>query len=273
NSKRKKRPFVVVNCGAIPENLLESELFGYKKGSFTGAVTDKKGKLEAADSGTILLDEVGELPRNMQVKLLRLLQEKEIDVIGQPLPRPVDVRILAVTNQNLERLTREGAFREDLYYRLSVAPLLLPPLRERREEIPLLVHHFLARFNNEFSKQVEIDQDAVDALCGFEWPGNIRELENTIHRLMVFDRKGRIERDDLPSQFRRPSRTLGKVVFELPEDGFSLDHLERDLLWSALDKQGWNQSRAARYLGISRNTLIYRMQKYDLRPEGRPALE
>ncbi|HSR49401.1 MAG TPA: sigma-54 dependent transcriptional regulator [Acidobacteriota bacterium] len=270
NSARKKKPFVVVNCGAIPENLLESELFGYKRGAFTGAVADKRGKLEAAHTGTVFLDEVGELPMNMQVKLLRLLQEKEVDVIGQTAPRSLDVRILAATNRSLEQMTREGDFREDLYYRLSVAPLQLPPLRERREEIPLLIHHFLDRFNRQFSKNASISQDAVDALCRYDWPGNVRELENIVHRLVVFDRRGRIEADDLPSQFRRPTRTFGTVVFELPEEGFSLEDLERDLLWAALDKHDWNQSQAARYLDISRNTLIYRMQKYDLSPTDNP---
>ncbi|MFQ5741301.1 MAG: sigma-54-dependent transcriptional regulator [Acidobacteriota bacterium] len=264
NSPRRKRPFVVVNCGAIPENLLESELFGYKKGSFTGATSDKKGKFEIADSGTVFLDEVGELPLSMQVKLLRVIQEKEIDVIGRPQRRSLDVRIVAASNKDLSQRVGEGAFREDLYYRLSVAPLYLPALRERREDIPLLVHHFLEKLNQRFGKSVRLEPAVVEALQRYRWPGNVRELENIVERLVVFDRQGLVHMSDLPSHLRSTPRLAGEVLFRLPEECFSLEELERDLLRAALERHDWNQTQAAHYLGISRNTLIYRMQKYNL---------
>ncbi len=270
NSERKGKPFVVINCGAIPPDLMESELFGYRKGAFTGASSDRKGKFETADSGTVFLDEVGELPPQMQVKLLRVLQEREIDVVGDPVPRPVDVRILAATNQDLQQAMQAGNFREDLYYRLSVAPLRMPPLRERREDIPLLAHIFLERFNSRFGKTVEMGGSLVDALQAYHWPGNVRELENIIERLVVFDKRGSVKLEDLPPGIRSPRQTLGKVVVKMPEEGFSLDEVERDIMVAALEKHGWNQTRAASYLGITRNTLLYRMQKYGIR-EGIPA--
>jgi DNA-binding NtrC family response regulator len=266
NSQRRNRPFVVVNCGAIPENLVESELFGYRKGSFTGALSDRKGKFEAADSGTLFLDEVGDLPLATQVKLLRVLQEKEIDIIGQPESHPVDVRIVAASNRDLLGLMREGTFREDLYYRLAVAPLLIPPLRGRREDIPLLLHHFLDFFNRKFNKSVAFDPASISHLQKYNWPGNVRELENLVERLLVFNRSGAITLDDLPEQYRVPAQSLGKVVLQLPEDGLSMEELERDLLRVALRRHNWNQTRTANYLRITRNTLIYRMHKYNIRP-------
>ncbi|RPI24178.1 MAG: sigma-54-dependent Fis family transcriptional regulator [Acidobacteria bacterium] len=269
NSSRRNRPFVVVNCGAIPENLIESELFGYRKGAFTGAVSDRKGKFEAADTGTLLLDEVAELPLNMQVKLLRVLQQKEVDVVGDPHPKKVDVRIIAATNRDLYALTGEGGFREDLYYRLSVAPLYLPPLRERREDIPLLVHHFLANLRRRFDKEVNIEPAVMSELQAYHWPGNVRELENIVERVVVFNKTGTVDMNDLPPHLLRASRSIGfgNVVMKLPEDGFSLEDLEKNLLHEALRRHGWNQSQAARYLGITRNTLIYRMQKFGLKEQ------
>lgn len=267
NSPRGKRPFVVVNCGAIPENLLESELFGYRKGAFTGAVADKKGKFEAADTGAVFLDEVAELPLSMQAKLLRALQSKEIDIIGETRPKKVDVRIIAATNKDLGELTAAGRFREDLFYRLTVALLQLPPLRERREDIPLLAHHFLKGLNDRFGKQITISPDAVSELQSYRWPGNVRELENILERLVIFNRTGTIEVSDLPDRLLADARSvgLGNVVVKLPEDGISLKEVEKGLLQEALRRHNWNQSQAARYLGITRNTLIYRMQKYGLR--------
>ncbi len=267
NSDRRSKPFVVVNCGAIPAELIESELFGYKKGAFTGAVSDKKGKFELADSGTLFLDEVGELPLNMQVKLLRVLQEREIDVVGDPRAHPVDVRILAATNKDLTLLMRERTFREDLYYRLSVAPLWLPPLRKRREDIPLLLHHFLQKFNQKFGRDVSFERPAVETLQNYFWRGNVRELENIVQRLVVFDKDGVIREEDLPVEFRYPLRCAGKVVLQLPKEGISMEEMERDLLRMALEQHDWNQTHAAKYLGVTRNTLIYRMQKYNLKPE------
>lgn len=267
NSRRRNKPMVVVSCGAIPKDLMESELFGYRKGAFTGAVSNRKGKFQVADSGTLFLDEVAELPLNMQVKLLRVLQEKEIDVVGDPHPHPVDVRILVATNKDLQQLMKEGAFREDLYYRLSVAPLYLPSLRERREDIPLLVHHFLQKFRQKLGKDVSFDETAVEALQSYHWPGNVRELENIVERLVVFNKRGTVGKEDLPTQFHLSLRSLGKVLVQLPEEGFSLEELERDILLAALQRHNWNQTHAAQYLEMTRNTLIYRMQKYDLRDE------
>jgi two-component system NtrC family response regulator len=269
NSGRKNKPFVVVNCGAIPRDLMESELFGYRKGAFTGAVANKKGKFEIAEGGTLLLDEVGELPPNMQVKLLRVLQEKGIDVVGDPHSHTVDVRILAATNKDLQQLMRESVFREDLYYRLSVAPLLLPPLRERREDIPLLVHHFLEKFRQKFNKEVSLDSSAIEALQAYQWPGNVRELEHIIERLVVFDRKGTVSAEDLPAELSRPERSFGKVTIHLPEEDFSLEEVEKEILLLALERHKWNQTHAARYLGMTRNTLIYRMQKYAITEDGK----
>jgi two-component system NtrC family response regulator len=265
NGRRAGKPFVVVNCGAIPMDLIESELFGYRKGAFTGAVSNKKGKFEAADSGTVFLDEVGELPTSMQVKLLRVLQEREIDVVGDPHPQPVDVRILAATNRNLVEAIRDGSFREDLYYRLSVAPLLMPPLRARKDDIPLLAHHFLSRLQQKLSKTTEFDEPALQVLQAYHWPGNVRELENIVERSVVFDRRGRVTLDDLPAHLKQARRVSAKALIQLPEEDFSLEDLEREILVAALEKHGGNQTHAARYLGMTRNTLIYRMQKYDIR--------
>ncbi len=266
NGPRRARPFMVVNCGAIPENLVESELFGHKKGAFTGAVTDQKGKFEAANEGTVFLDEVGELPLAAQVKLLRVLQEKQVDVVGGAVPKPVDVRIIAATHRNLRDMVRDGDFREDLYYRLSVAPLTIPPLRSRREDIPPLVHHFLSQVNTRMGKSVEVSQEVVSQLLEYDWPGNVRELENVVERLVVFNTSGTIEKNELPPEILTARTVLGGLRMEVPDEGVDLEEVEKALLLTALERNGWNQSRAARYLGLSRNTLIYRMQKYHLRP-------
>lgn len=265
NSHRKSKPFVVINCGAIPGELIESELFGYRKGAFTGAVTNKKGKFEAANLGTIFLDEVGELPLSMQVKLLRVIQEREVDVLGDPHPHPVDVRMLAASNRALKQLMEAGEFREDLFYRLSVAPLHVPPLRERREDIPLLIHHILSKIGKKIDKEVEFDESVMEILQQYDWPGNVRELENLVERLVVFNRTGRVTASELPASLRQPSQTLGSVNVQLPDEGFSLEELERDILVMALAKHDWNQTHAAKYLDMSRNTLVYRMQKFDIK--------
>ena len=270
NGSRKKSPFVVVNCGAIPRDLMESELFGHRKGTFTGAVADRPGKFAVADTGTLFLDEVAEIPPDMQVKLLRVLQQKEMDVIGDPEPSPVDVRILAATNQDLARAMAEGRFRQDLFYRLSVAPLNIPPLRERREDVPLLIHHFQNESCRKLGKEVRFGEKAVSMLQTHAWPGNVRELENVVERLVLFNRTGTVERKDLPIEIRRPAGDSDGRMFRLPEKGFSLQELERDILLAALERNRWNQVRTARYLGITRNTLIYRMRKFGLkRVEGR----
>lgn len=268
NSARARRPFVVLNCAAIPEDLLESELFGYRKGAFTGAVQDKKGKFEAAHTGTIFLDEIGELAPAAQAKLLRVLQEREIDVVGDTRPHPVDVRVIAATNRNLEELMREGRFRDDLYYRLAVAALRLPPLRERREDIPLLANQFLEQCSRRMNRSFQVSADALRALQEYSWPGNIRELQNVIEQAAVFAQGEIISAAALPANVRlRGGGLLAKLHLELPDEPISLEEVERELLLAALVKHDWNQTRAARYLGISRNTLIYRMQKFGIKHE------
>jgi two-component system NtrC family response regulator len=267
HSARARGPFVTINCGAIPEPLLESELFGHRRGAFTGAVADKLGKFEAAQRGTIFLDEVGELTLNLQVKLLRVLQEREIDKVGDPRPIKVDVRVIAATNRNLEKMRTDGSFREDLYYRLAVLPIRLPPLRERSDDIPLLVDHFLTKHAHRMGRaRPSVDRAVHSAFSVFNWPGNIRELENVIERALVLDSDGVVGLEDLPERFRRDADRIGSLRIELPDEGFSLEEVERDLIRAALEKHNWNQTRAAAYLDITRSTLIYRMQKFGLEP-------
>ncbi len=269
NGPRKNRPFVAINSAAIPETLLESELFGHTRGSFTGAVAERKGKIEMAEGGTVFLDEVGDLPPQTQVKLLRLLQEKEIDKIGTARPQKVDVRIIAATHRDLETFIREDKFREDLYYRLSVIPIQLPPLRERREDIPLLADHFLKKYARKFGKKVTLERKAFKILDAYPWPGNIRELENLMERLAALHQEGVVTPDDLPDFVLTNASKVGDVLVNIPPGGVDLEQVERDLIREALERNDWNQSRAARFLRISRNTLIYRMQKYDLTaPDG-----
>ena len=269
NSLRNTKPFVVVNCGAIPENLLESELFGYKRGSFTDAITDKTGKFEAAEGGTIFLDEISELPLKLQVKILRTLQDKEIDKIGELNPRKVDVRIIAATNQDLKKLVDEKQFRDDLYYRLSVIPISLPPLRERQGDIPLLAVNFLDKFAKLFGKNgINYDAEVIKVFCKYHWPGNIRELENLIHRLVVLCQGEIISKNDLPKELLegKISEALDYIL-PIPESGIDLKNLERELIIQALVKKNWNQTQAAKLLNISRNSLIYSMQKYGIKHE------
>jgi two-component system response regulator AtoC len=257
----------VINCGAIPEPLIESELFGYRKGAFTGATINKMGKFEAADGGTIFLDEIGELPAQLQVKVLRVVQENEIDVIGETNPRKVDVRIIAATNRDLRQMASDGEFRQDLFYRLNVAPLHLPPLRERKEDIPLLVRFFAERICRRFGRpQVNIGNPILRKLQMYAWPGNVRELENAIERLIVFSRDNAANMEDLPDEVLQPQLTIGKALLRIPPDGLSMAELEKELVIEALERNQWNQTRAAAFLRISRNVLVYRMQKYRLGP-------
>ena len=264
NGPRKDRPFVVVNCGAIPETLLESELFGHTRGSFTGATSDRKGKIEAGQAGTIFLDEVGDLESATQVKLLRLLQEKEIDKIGTTHPIKVDVRIIAATHRPLEKLARGNEFREDLYYRLSVIPITLPPLRERREDIPLLARMFLDKYAHQFGKALKLDRNVLKALESYPWPGNIRELENLMERLAALTETSVVTMEDLPEFLTRRSSDVDDFVLNLPRDGIALDKVEEYLIRESLRRNAGNQTRAAKFLNVTRNTLIYRMQKYGL---------
>lgn len=269
NSNRRSQPFVTINCGTIPKELLESELFGYERGAFTGAQGSKSGKVEMADGGTLFLDEIGELPPEMQVKLLRLLQEGEIEKLGTTARRTVDVRVVAATHRNLQAMIEDGAFREDLYYRLAVVPLDLPPLRERKEDIPELIRHLFAKMKERHGLgELRLDASVFRPLIQYRWPGNIRELENIIERMVVLAGSPVITEGDLPAEFREGvAPAPGGFLLELPEEGISLEGVERELLVRALEKFGWNQTQAARYLDISRRTLIYRMEKHGLRRE------
>jgi two-component system NtrC family response regulator len=274
HSARARGPFVTVNCAAIPEHLLESELFGHRRGAFTGAVADKQGKFEAAGGGTIFLDEIGDLPLLLQVKILRVLQEREIDKVGDPRPHKIDVRVIAATNRDLEKMLADGTFREDLYYRLAVVPLRVPPLRERADDIPLLVEHFLAKHTARLNRSAvpSVEKAVYSVLNLYPWPGNIRELENVIERGLVLDRDGVLGLDDLPERLHAQGRRFGNVRVELPDDGISLEAVERDLILAALEKHGGNQTRAAAYLDLTRSTLLYRMQKHRLDREETPAV-
>jgi two-component system NtrC family response regulator len=268
-SARRARPFVTINCAAIPRELLESELFGYMKGAFTGALTHKKGKAEIADGGTMLLDEIGEMPLELQVRVLRLIQEREIEKIGARIPTKVDVRIIAATHRNLEAMVKAGVFREDLYYRLLVVPIELPSLRERQSDIPDLVWHFLEKAKRKHNRnELTLESDLLPIFSNYSWPGNVRQLENTIERMVLLSGGHEITRNDLPDflQGERPSGLVPQVA--LPEGGVNLDAIEKDLIVRALEKFGGNQTRAAHFLNMSRRTLAYRLEKYDIQTKG-----
>ncbi|RPJ75430.1 MAG: sigma-54-dependent Fis family transcriptional regulator, partial [Acidobacteria bacterium] len=255
HGRRKGRAFVPVNCGAIAESLLESELFGHVRGSFTGAVSDTKGIFEQAHGGTVFLDEVGETSPALQVKLLRVLEEGEIRPVGAGRPTRVDVRVVAATNVDLEKEVAEGRFRQDLYYRLSVIVILVPPLRERRADIPLLVEQFLENACGRAGRRVELTTAALGALAAYAWPGNVRELENTVERLVLFSRGTLVDLADLPPAFHGAPQAMGDRLFAgLP----SLEELERRYLLHVLESVGGNRTRAAEVMGIDRRTL-YRM--------------
>jgi transcriptional regulator with PAS, ATPase and Fis domain len=262
-------PFVKINCTAIPENLLESELFGYEKGAFTGAAATKPGKFELADKGTIFLDEIGDMPGSLQAKLLRVLQEREFERLGGTRTIKVDVRVVAATNQDLRAALEQGTFREDLYYRLNVVPISIPPLREHREDIPYLVDHFIKRFAETSGKAIEgITPAAMKLLVDFHWPGNVRELENILERAVVMASGSKIGVEDIrldiaaPAETIAPSRTAanGSVLPLLPE-GTTLEQFEDSIIKEALERAGGNKSQAARLLGLSRNALRYRLSK------------
>lgn len=266
NSRRKDKPFVTINCGAIPKDLLESELFGHAKGSFTGAVASQKGKVELADGGTLFLDEIGELPLELQVKLLRLIQQGEIEKLGVPGTTKVDVRIIAATHRNLLAMAEDGTFREDLYYRLAVIPLELPPLRERADDIPELVQYFFVQAKEKQCRpNLVLPPSILPYFTGYRWPGNIRELENVIERLAVLSRGDEITVNDIPDFLRRERATVEELHVDLPPQGISLEGVEKELILRALQKFNWNQTHAAQYLDISRKTLIYRMEKFGIR--------
>ena len=252
--------------------LIESELFGHKKGSFTGAVTDRVGKFEAANHGTVFLDELSELKPELQARMLRVLQEREVDKIGQTEPVKVDVRIVAATNRNLSKMIEGGSFREDLYYRLSVVTLRVPPLRERREDIPLLVEHFIEKSCGRYGLPPRrLRPEALEMLVRYNWLGNVRELENAIESMVVLSKSEELTADYLPENIAQQHNRVARIYLDIPDEGISLDEVERELLVKALEKAEWNQSKAARLLSITRKTLIYRMEKHGLiAPAGAP---
>jgi len=265
---------VTVNCGAIPESLMESELFGHVKGAFTGAHANKRGLFSAAEGGSIFLDEVGELPMLLQVKLLRALQERKIRAVGANTEDSVDVRVIAATNQDLEDAVQDGRFREDLYYRLNVIRIEMPALRDRREDIPLIADHFLARFSEDMGKPIEgISPDATDALMAYDFPGNVRELENLVERAVTFETTSAVTRQSLPP------RVLGKAAVaqglsslaQLPDEGMDLEgvlaRLEKNLLIQALERTNGHRTEAARVLGISFRSIRYKLVKYGITRE------
>jgi transcriptional regulator with PAS, ATPase and Fis domain len=270
-SDRRDRPFLAVNVGALPESILEAELFGYEKGAFTGADARKIGLFEQSSGSTLFLDEVGELKRDLQVKMLRVLQEREILRVGGTEPVAVDVRVVAATNRDLEHEVRQGRFREDLFYRLNVIPIRLPPLRERRTDVPLLVEHFLAK-HAEPGRPRQIAPDALGALVAYPWPGNVRELESVVERTLLLADADVIGLADLPAAVRmRGSLAAAGVPVEIPEEGLDLEALERSLLLQALEKAKGNVTRAARLLGLSRRTLQYRLEQIQTAPDGAAA--
>jgi two-component system NtrC family response regulator len=269
NSLRRNRPFVIINCGAIPAELLESELFGHVKGSFTGAVGHKKGKVEMADGGTVFLDEIGEMPLDLQVRVLRLLQQREIEKVGATSRILVDVRIVAATHRNVENLVAEGKFREDLYYRLAVIPITVPPLRERTGDIAELVHYFFERTKMRYGRpELQIPASVMPYILNYRWPGNVRELENVIERLVLLSRTDEVTTADLPERLRQGLRREESHETLSPRPAVGLKAAERDLILQVLRKCNWNKSKAARELEISRKTLLYRMGKYGISAEG-----
>jgi two-component system, NtrC family, response regulator PilR len=270
NSLRRDRPFVAVNCGALPEQLLESELFGHMRGSFTGASANKKGLVEVADRGTIFLDELGEMSPMMQVKLLRVLQERRFRRVGGTEEVEANIRVIAATNQDLAKMVADGRFREDLYYRVNVIQVQLPPLRDRQEDIPLLAGHFLEKFREQMGKNVaSISQEAMGYLDRYDWPGNIRELENVIERAVALESSAAILPDSLPPQLRGLPSKNGQTASQLPAAGFDLEahveNMERDYIAQALKRAGGKQSKAAELLGMSFRSFRYYVKKYNLR--------
>lgn len=267
NSLRKNKPVITVNCGAMPENLLESELFGHVKGAFTGATSSKPGLFELADGGSLFLDEIGEMPLQLQVKILRVIQEKEFRRVGAVKDNTTDVRIIAATNRNLEEAVREGLFREDLYYRLNVIKITLPPLRERKEDIPSLANHFLAKYNEELERNIKrIASETMDMLTAYRFPGNVRELENIIERAVALERTDVILPESLPEGIKGKRETSADEGIEFPDEGIDLekviDDMERKLLEKSLEKSEGVKTKAAKLLNLSFRSFRYRLSKH-----------
>jgi two-component system response regulator AtoC len=268
NSDRSSSPFIAVNCGAIPENLLESELFGHVKGSFTDAIRTKKGLFEEADGGTLFLDEIGELPLSLQVKLLRVLQDGEFRRIGDSRSIKIDVRIIAATVKDLEKAVKEGEFRDDLFYRLNVLPLRIPPLRERKEDVPLLVEHFMKKFIENLGKGVKgVTPEALKTMLKYPWPGNVRELENMVERGLVLTETDMIDVDNLPPEVYRPRESAAFSQLEEYSIKKATKILETELIRKALRKTHGNHTHASRILEISHRTLLYKIKEYGIQDE------
>jgi two-component system, NtrC family, response regulator AtoC len=269
NSPRRMHRFVALNCSAIPETLLEAELFGHVRGAFTGAVGNRQGRLEQAHKGTLFLDEVGTMSAALQMKLLRVLQEREFERVGDSHTTKVDVRVIAATNSDLARLVADGQFREDLFYRLNVIPVQLPVLRERKEDVPLLVQHFLQKFVVD-RPLLTVSQEAMRRLMAYQWPGNVRQLENAIERAVAFTAgRSQIGIGDLPAEIQQAEESVLSSAVTLPEDGVDLDayiaNIERELIQRSLDRTGGNKGQAARLLNLKRTTLVEKLKRLDKR--------
>ena len=264
-SARRDRKFVRLNCAAIPSDLLENELFGHERGAFTGAIARSVGRFELADNGTLFLDEIGDIPLELQSKLLRVLQEQEFERLGSTYTQRVNVRLVAATNRDLTQMVSEKEFRMDLYFRLNVFPIGIPPLRERREDIPELIDALFKRAKDRHHlPNARLSPGVLQRLMSYRWPGNVRQLENVLERLLVLSSSDLISEEDLPEELQRASTNSGSLWPELPEEGVSLEGIERELITRALERVRGNQTQAARYIDISRRTLIYRMEKHGL---------
>lgn len=268
-SGRKKNPFITINCSTFPDTLLESEIFGHEKGAFTDALKLKKGLFEIAEGGTVFLDEIGEVNLATQVKLLSVLENRTIKRVGGTVDIPVDIRIVAATNQDLKKSIEQKIFREDLYYRLKVFQIDIPPLREHKEDIPLLISYFIARFNSQFHKNIAgVDRNTAELMLQYQWPGNIRELRNVMERAIILEKDNIIQVESLPCEISNTSASISNsnvsYNFELPDEGISLEDLEKQAILQALQKTGYNQTKASKMLGISRDTLRYKKKKHNL---------
>jgi Nif-specific regulatory protein len=282
-SPRAQNPFVKLNCAALPENLLESELFGYERGAFSGADKSKPGRVESANGGTLFLDEIGELPLLLQTKLLRFVQEREFERLGSNQTRKVDVRVVTATNLNLTKAVATGAFREDLFYRLNVFPINVPALQQRGEDIPLLLQHFMKHFGAEYNKHLKLTDSALKALMSYRWPGNVREMENLVERLAILTESGKIDAEDLPPHiFNEAPKKIKPKMSVAPPRACSLEEVEKEAILAALESNEWVQSRAAKELGLTVRQLGYRIKKLELKksvffgkngtPDARPSM-
>jgi sigma-54 specific flagellar transcriptional regulator A len=270
-SNRKDKPFISINCGAIPENLLESELFGHVRGAFTGATSSKQGKFELADGGTILLDEIGDMSSDLQVKVLKVLEEGEFEQVGGSKTITVDVRIIAATHRDLSEEVQKGNFREDLYYRLYVIPMMLPALRDRKSDIPHLVSHFLEHSNQKNNRDVsEISDEALDMMMSYPWPGNVRELKNMVERLVVLKGTGKIKTRDLPLELKSTPTFEPSATIEISDEGICLNsavtEFEKALILQSLEKTKWVKNKAAKLLHLNRTTLVEKIKRHHLQP-------